>query len=280
MSALRIATIGGAWLSAERARSGVLALSRLLAPHGYRLLVFKGAYLAHCVAADPWIREMNDADVVLVGGDFGGAVRLLEQAPGWEVLGVAQAARPLRYQGRFHVDLHETALPPFFGRLTNEALRARATDVPVEIFGPGVCAPDPIDAATITIAKFVEDRLGVECHGQTGEDLQLLQARAGVEAGALAARLEEHGLRMTGIVALAALSKRIPAFRAWLDALEPRAIELAWARTVEPLLLRGLGRHGTWVLVRLLSDHPLDAYAGVRFRLRALRHRLPLPSWP
>jgi hypothetical protein len=212
------------WAKAESLRAALVEMGGLLAPVGVELLVIKGVYLAHAVAPTPLGRTMIDADAIVVSGSFDRAVEVIQRG-GWKTVCDDWSTKGFAHSstGAF-IDLHRLPLPPLFGAVRRESLRARSR-ISEAVFGPHVRIPDPLDAACIAIANHVKDCAGAKAHGRLASDLRLLAERASMTPTSLGERLREHGLRRIALVAFASLANAPsePKRSEWLDWLEALA---------------------------------------------------------
>jgi hypothetical protein len=261
------------WADAERCRTALLALAAELAPHGIELLVIKGVYVAFVVADEPWMREMLDADAIVVRGSFADAVRVIRASPSFGITCDDWSTKAVvhRASGAM-VDVHRLALPPGWGRVALSGLQARARKLP-DVLGPHVLAPDPLDAAAFTVAHYVKDIVGRKGHGKAAMELDRLVARAGLAPAPLAARLRVLGLRRVGLVAFTAMADENARWRPFLDACAGSRIERRAARAAVSTL-RALFDAGwpdaAFLVVRSIADRVVPDSA-VGFALTAAR---------
>lgn len=245
----------GDWVRAELARDALRTLADGLAETGVRLMVFKGVHLAFAVADRPDFRPLSDADAIVVQGSHGAAVRWARASGRYRVRHDDWSVTMLLDARDRAVDLHRRPLPAFFGRLDAAALLRRATVRP-ELFGAHVHVPDAVDAAALSLAHFVKDKVGAYGPVRVEADLEVLARNAGVEPVGLAARLREHGLRRVGLVAFAALEDRGFDAGPWLDAAAPTRGERTWARTIARRLAGKHARAEAFLLARTIGDSP------------------------
>jgi hypothetical protein len=256
---------------AERERAAVVALAADLAVVGVEILVFKGIHLAFAVADAPERRLCLDADVLIVKGSLERAGARIRALPRWSLDDRNVSAHGVTStETGAYVDLHQRALPPRFGRFDLDALRSRASILP-DVFGPHVWVPDALDAAVLAVANYGKDMLGAVGHGRLGEDLALLEERAGITPAALAQRLASHGLRRVGLLALAHLTSYEPRWQSYRDALSHSRAEMAaldlLARSVPAIATKSEAL--AHLTVRGVADRAPDAAASLA--LAALR---------
>lgn len=265
------------WAAAELARRGVRAIAEACRDIEAEFLAFKGVHLAWCIADDPAYRRMHDADLLVVSGKFDRVVahlvetgKFVIECRGWSTHGI----RCL--ESGAYVDLHRVVLPPFWGRLRRRELRRHA--VPANVLGPGVLAPDLVDAGVLALANWVKDGFGLIQPSQAARDLGLL-ARKGLGPTELRARLAEYGLRMAGLVGMTVLAETDPSFERFRDELADAATEQVRARRFAAAIRTAAARdpYAGLMVVRAIGDGPFSAgisvawgvARGVRDRVRA-----------
>lgn len=266
------------WLNAELLRQALIDAAVALAPEGIELMAVKGTYLVYALGVDATARTMLDADAVVVRGSFGLAVRTLSSSgewtahEGWSSKVLARTA-----PRRGVIDLHRTALPPFFGRMRSSTLRRRGRRHPA--FEGRLLVPEPYDAACLAIAHYVKDCLGAKGHGGLARDLEWIAERGGIDPTGLAARLSEHGLRRVGLVAFAALGEG-RRWAPWLDALSPTRVERVAIPAVVAAIRLAAPQHYSFafLLARTLGDDVGTSACGfAATAARLMRDRIQRP---
>lgn len=256
------------WAFVELLRGEARRVGEALAAAGGETIVIKGL---HVVELAPTFadRPMRDGDVVVVGVPWQRVPAIL-RATGFAVIESAAgllAQRP----GLPTIDVHQSALPAGFGRLTTSALRARAT--PSGLVAPCL-VPCLADAAALSLAHYVRDGLGRHGRSYAAADIRNLDA-AGLTPEAARSRLRDVGLLSVGRVALVALARGAPhdeILQRWLRVVGGDARELARAERVARQIDRAATLHlyAAFARAAAIGDSAQASLLGVASFVRAL----------
>lgn len=264
------------WVTAESNRRALIDMARDLEPFGIELLAIKGIYMVYELDVDAIRRPLQDADAIVARGSFDQAISVLTACGRWTPGSGWSSKAVSRKRGLGGtVDLHRTPLPLFFGAMRSAALHSRARRS--EAFERRVFVPDAEDAACIALAHFVKDAVSVSRVVRTIDDLRQLGERADVTPQSVARRLGDHGLRLVGLVAFAALEREDKGWRYWSDHLAPSGGERWVANELVDVLRSQLAHHPdlAHLLVRSLADTGLRRAGGMSAAgLRLLRDRV------